>query len=195
MHRRNAFTLLVVCAGLLVRQSHGCDQEDLEKCTKTFRGLKESNVVGLGDSIAYLQDTCPTMLEGIQCLDNFTTTCSKQPQKFFIEQMFRGPRDTIVQLCTDTPLRTEYLRHAPCLQRIKDDTPHQCQKNQELKPASAKEGMRQSCCQLKEMMKCVYGVYEAKCGPEAANVMDTAIRTLTGGFMTLCNFFAPFSSC
>ena len=97
-----------------------CRQEIVMGCAQPFSLLTDKEFA-VFSSRADLDRICPSLTEGVLCIDRFTRLCMNQQQRAHFHQLYHGTSQVIHDLCQDGEYREEFLRHAPCMSEVRND--------------------------------------------------------------------------
>ncbi|XP_073994735.1 uncharacterized protein isoform X2 [Rhodnius prolixus] len=120
---------------------------------------------------------CPDLHKGLRCIDNYTRTCLEPHQVSHFNHLYSGTSMVIHEICSEGPLQDEFLRHAPCMNKVRDDY-EICANQYQDKINSIKkdngqdnkeENLEKICCSLKEYLRCSKDMVMKSCGEETAN--------------------------
>ncbi|KMQ95860.1 hypothetical protein RF55_3896 [Lasius niger] len=55
----------------------------------------------------------------MKCITRYTINCMKEKQREHFNSLYTGTNKAIMELCHDGPYQDEFLKHAPCMQKVK----------------------------------------------------------------------------
>ncbi|EFX88172.1 hypothetical protein DAPPUDRAFT_234969 [Daphnia pulex] len=95
-----------------------CQQDSLTRCTDPLKVLTNNRDLGFAASQQELNTLCPKLIDGLRCIDNFTSRCLDAQHREFFHMLYAGTKQVIVDLCEDEDYQKEYLMHAPCMRDV-----------------------------------------------------------------------------
>lgn len=174
-----------------------CHLRELDVCAASGAGVK---TVPVDD--AQIDKYCELAREAKQCVDAYTDKCTTPLQKEIISYAVNdGGEDKARKFCTHgDELRTNYLKHAPCLAKAQPaekkctvDVQAALEKMEEV-PFDAK--ISTACCAYTRYKKCSHDVVDAECGAEAVQYGLAVIRMTSSNLIdVLCQGFETNPKC
>nr|CAH7768843.1 unnamed protein product [Callosobruchus chinensis] len=86
-------------------------------CAKPLSLLTDSGLTFVS-SKEDLDKICPDLKEAIKCIHGFTRHCMKNEHRKHFRKLFHGTAYTVHELCRNGTHQEEYLKHAPCMQKV-----------------------------------------------------------------------------
>lgn len=168
-----------------------CQQEELKRCTDPLKILTNNRDLGFATTEKELGKLCPDLLDGLQCIDNFTRRCLDSTHRDFFHMLYAGTKQVIVDLCEDQHYQQEYLDHAPCMRVVQTGyeqcaMDYQSQMHGEDVSGGAvatfdmTEHSGDLCCSFKQYLNCSHSVVKRKCGDQTAKFTSGFLNTMAG---------------
>merc|ERR1711988_483706 len=126
-------------------------------------------------------------MDGLICINTFTgiiiishvltspltpvVRCLDSDQRNYFNMLYSGIIQVIEDLCREGPYQAQYLRHAPCMKRVREDY-QQCstEYQERLSMVQQKVGQTSSqelevlCCSFQTYLSCSQRVVDRTCG-------------------------------
>ncbi|XP_066996062.2 uncharacterized protein [Anabrus simplex] len=142
-----------------------------------------------------LDRMCPHLNHGLICVSQYTQRCMKQEEQDQFHRLYSGTRKVIEDVCEEGQYQQEYLRHAPCVQKVRSDDENCAAKyqrelldiNQETpsnvsSQSESNKNVQKVCCSLQTYLECSERAVLTMCGPETAaftkGLLDTMASSL-----------------
>ncbi|KAK4307714.1 hypothetical protein Pmani_020537 [Petrolisthes manimaculis] len=164
------------------RLHQDCNNGDIAECVELLEVLTNKDL-GFAATVDELNNMCPVLLEGLQCIDNYTRRCLTQKHREYFNKLYAGTIRVIKDLCnTRGQYQEEYIRHAPCMRQVNPKY-NVCSVTYHTKTAglnhineaevqlSEDEKNRNViilCCSFQEYLQCSERVVYETCGNETA---------------------------
>jgi len=115
--------LLVLCILGCIKLVSGdkCSADAMSRCTDPLRVVTDNKDLGFATSQEELEEMCPKLMDGLRCIDNFTTKCLEAEHRAYFNTLYTGTTQVIVDLCQKGEYQTEYLEHAPCMRKAQTE--------------------------------------------------------------------------
>ncbi|XP_022698849.1 uncharacterized protein LOC111266005 [Varroa jacobsoni] len=167
-----------------------CHLRELDLCVATGAGANK-----IPTTEAEVDKQCGIMQEVNECFGNYTKACATPIQRELIALVSEGAHDVQKQFCTSgESLRTEYLKHAPCLAKSQpqgrkclNDVQAGLEKIEEAKFA---DRVSTACCTYARYQSCTTKAIDAACGPAAVEHGKLLIKLATADLLdVMCQSF------
>lgn len=159
------YSLLASC------RSEECGHEKLVRCARPLERI--NNFVPKKEE---LQQLCPDVEAGMKCIQTYAVECLKEKQREHFKSLYTGTNKVIMELCQDGPYQDEFLKHAPCMQKVQSEY-ELCFKTyqrttQEIDRGNRTTGqdgsLKSLCCAFKEYLACSHHTVRRQCGDDTA---------------------------
>ncbi|CAG0888386.1 unnamed protein product [Cyprideis torosa] len=165
--------------------AENCHPSRLQECTKDIEQINADSVMDLGTSSSDLDEVCPELKKGIQCIEDYSEQCLPDAVKSYFRSMYNGSTSVIQELCTPGEQQDEYLKHAECMDSAKyqykicvDEHNSIVKKLDPKDPQSNRENtLKLICCSFREFISCAKGLV-SRCGEETANFTEHLLDRL-----------------
>ncbi|XP_011152250.1 uncharacterized protein LOC105190925 [Harpegnathos saltator] len=180
------YSLLASCRG------EECGHEELVRCARPLERIN-SNDLSLVTKKEEFNKLCPDLEAGMKCIKRYTLNCMKEKQREHFNSLYTGTNMAIMELCQEGPYQDEFLRHAPCMQKVKAEY-EMCYKRyqkttQEIERANrttASQGSLKSlCCAFTEYLECSHHTVRRQCGDDAARFTKEFLDRLSSSLMKM----------
>ncbi|XP_047370507.1 uncharacterized protein LOC124957543 isoform X1 [Vespa velutina] len=176
-HQLSWFALLMTAFYSLLASCRGeeCGHEELTRCARPLKKIS-NNDLSFVTKKEDLQELCPDIQAGMKCIKTYTVKCMKDKQREHFNSLYTGTNQAIMELCQDGPYQDEYLQHAPCMQKVKNEY-DLCYKKyekttqemeRENRTAGAYGSLKSVCCAFKEYLDCSHHTVRRQCGDDTA---------------------------
>jgi len=176
---------LLGCLQLARVRADKCSADAMSRCTDPLRVVTDNKDLGFATSQEELEEMCPKLMDGLRCIDNFTTKCLEAEHRAYFNTLYTGTTQVIVDLCQKGEYQTEYLEHAPCMRKAQTEY-ESCADEYQLRiktlnkggvasPEEEEDNVQVLCCSFQRYLHCSEHVVNNTCG------MDTA--SFTKGFL------------
>ncbi|KAA0186748.1 hypothetical protein HAZT_HAZT009765 [Hyalella azteca] len=180
-----------------------CGNRDIAECVELLEALTNKDI-GFAASREELNNMCPVLLSGLQCIDNYTLRCLSPQHRSYFNKLYNGTMLVIRDLCTSRGGRyqQEYIRHAPCMRQVNPKY-NRCSEvyhrktaglNQAVVRLSERDKARNVitlCCSFQEYLQCAEQVVFESCGNETALFTKNFLNRMAGPIVqvheTYCN--------
>lgn len=180
--------IFAVAAGLLLVAIGGatadrCHLRELDLCVASGAGNNK-----ISTTEADVDKQCGIMQEVSECFGNYTKTCATPIQRELVGLISEGARDVSKKFCTrGDKLRTEYLKHAPCLAKAQPQG-RKCLTDvqaglEKIEEAKFSERISTACCVYARYSSCSTKVVEGACGKDAVEYGNLLIRLATSNLL------------
>lgn len=190
------------------QQHHDCNNNDIAECVELLEVLTNKDL-GFAATVDELNKMCPVLLNGLQCIDNYTRRCLTQKHRDYFNKLYAGTIRVIKDLCnTRGRYQEEYIRHAPCMRQVNPKynvcsvTYHQktvSLNHMQDASASLSEDEKNRnviilCCSFQEYLQCSERVVFETCGNETALFTKEFLDRMAGPIVQFkCTKYAPGS--
>jgi hypothetical protein len=163
----------------------GCEPQSLLNCTSRLEYLNTDSALELGSSSQDLENICPTLREGMGCIDDYSMRCLPEDVRTYFASMYNGTTAVIKDLCTAGRFQTEYLKHAPCMDSAKTEY-KECVDGyngvmSRIDPQDQSHrdiNLKVMCCTFANYIECSNRLVYEKCGQETAGFTERLLDRL-----------------
>jgi len=191
--RSLAIIVLLAVGGAMADR---CHLRELDLCIASGAG---NNRVATTD--AEVEKQCATMREVSECFGNYTKTCATPIQRELVGLLSEGARDVQRKFCTrGDKLRTEYLKHAPCLAKTQPQG-RKCLTDvqaglEKIEEAKFDARISTACCVYARYNTCSTKTIEGSCGKDAVEYGNLLIRLATSNLLeVICQSYLTNPVC
>ncbi|XP_042216496.1 uncharacterized protein LOC121862341 [Homarus americanus] len=187
------------------QQHHDCNNNDIAECVNLLEVLTNKDL-GFAASVDELNRMCPVLLDGLQCIDNYTRRCLTLKHREYFNKLYAGTIRVIKDLCnTKGRYQQEYIRHAPCMRQVNPKY-NQCSEvyhektadlNQlndavvQLSEEEKNKNVITLCCSFQEYLQCSERVVFETCGNETALFTKEFLDRMAGPIVQdLCEAYS-----
>jgi len=176
----------------LLRLSCGqkCSADAMSRCTDPLRVVTDNKDLGFATSQQELQEMCPKLMDGLRCIDNFTTKCLEEEHRAYFNTLYTGTTQVIVDLCQEGHYQEEYLKHAPCMRKAQTEY-ESCADEYQLRiktlnkggiatPEEEEDNVQVLCCSFQRYLHCSEHVVNGTCGMETASFTKGFLDRMSG---------------
>ncbi|XP_050297678.1 uncharacterized protein LOC126737034 [Anthonomus grandis grandis] len=210
--------LLLTVITTKVRAGHTqCAADELMRCAKPLSVLDSG--LTLVSTKADLEKICPDLRDALNCIHRYTRFCMTLQDRKHFKKLFHGTGEMVTNLCRNGTYQDEFLKHAPCMQRIEQKnevcfkqytkrmneieskTPMDSITEDDLvafktsykkKRDAADEGIKNVCCSFQEYVQCSTSTTRKECGPEAADFSQKFLDKMSSSMIQLhCQNYGP----
>lgn len=190
------------------RQHHDCNNNDIAECVELLEVLTNKDL-GFAATVDELNNMCPVLLEGLQCIDNYTRRCLTQKHRDYFNKLYAGTIRVIKDLCnTRGRYQEEYIRHAPCMRQVNPKynvcsvtyhrktvaLNHMQDASVSLSEDEKNRNVIILCCSFQEYLQCSERVVFETCGNETALFTKQFLDRMAGPIVQFkCTKYAPGS--
>ncbi|XP_015789285.1 uncharacterized protein LOC107366215 [Tetranychus urticae] len=175
------------------RPKANCHMKELQDCIeKVDRYTNDSQSYKLITSSRGIDEICSNSLEGVNCFKDHMEKCGTPIQKEMFEFVLDQFSKSIDRFCKPGELRTEFLRHSPCIAenvlgkdeyKTKCNQPYQASIDKVNKHEDFDDRLDLTCCSYNRWQNCLLEMTAEKCqgaGREAMNnFMEKAFTGLS----------------
>ncbi|XP_043587314.1 uncharacterized protein LOC122569788 [Bombus pyrosoma] len=163
------YSLLGSCRG------EECGHERLVKCGRPLERINR-NDLSFAVKKEELQQLCPDFEAGMKCIQTYTLDCLQEKQREHFNSLYAGTNKVVMELCQDGPYQDEFLRHAPCMQKVQPKYESCYKKYQRITQdiesgnqiANPNEPLKPLCCGFREFLECSHHTIRRQCGYDTA---------------------------
>ncbi|XP_063708840.1 uncharacterized protein LOC134837398 [Culicoides brevitarsis] len=166
-----------------------CGQEELAKCASSLEKLQSTSDLSIAKSKEELDLLCPDLTQGLHCIRSYTRRCMTLSQRDHFNKLYHGTAQVIKDLCNSGQYQDEFLRHSPCLDRVRnsyeicarqyqntmalisqggaEENPHpQSQDHHQMRNNTRNEAedVRNICCSFRQYLDCSQHAARRECG-------------------------------
>ncbi|KAL1414144.1 hypothetical protein MTO96_000963 [Rhipicephalus appendiculatus] len=178
----------------------GCSIEVLDKCGADLVIFGTGHTVP--NTTKELLKQCEIEFSAGICARQFANRCLPPLPRGMVVVILEGISQEVSSKCNvSNPLHDEFLKHAPCMNKV-GDTLHMCMKKLTLSldySASIEPHLRvgRSCCNFAEYLKCSGDAMRKQCGEEAEDYIKKLLTRSAGDFIEIAciNHRTDFESC
>ncbi|XP_076244395.1 uncharacterized protein LOC143185330 [Calliopsis andreniformis] len=180
-------------------RSQECGHERLVKCGRPLERINNYDL-GFAMEKEELQRICPELETSMKCIQAFTFDCMQEKQREEFNSMYVGTNKVVIELCHDGPYQDEFLKHAPCIQKVQPEY-ELCSKKyqrttQELErrnhTLSLNESLKSLCCGFKEYLECSHHRIRRHCGDDTAQFIKEFLDRMSTSLLKMS--CAPFTN-
>jgi len=179
--------VVVACTASWVA-GQSCHLRELDLCAATGIG---NNKISTTESDVDKQ--CAVMAETRECFGNFTKKCTTPIQREIVGFITEGANDVSKRFCTrGDKLRTEYLKHAPCLVKTQPEG-KKCLKDvqtglEKIEESKFQDRISTACCVYARYNACSTKAIEGTCGKAAVEYGNVLVKLATSNLLdVVCN--------
>ncbi|KAL1460282.1 hypothetical protein MTO96_027573 [Rhipicephalus appendiculatus] len=157
-----------------------CHLRELDLCAATLL-LFNQNPSGVATTDAEVDKQCGFLKESQDCFRNFTTRCATPLQRELIGFVAEGSQELFKQFCTKgTEVRTNYLKHAPCLGQTLPEQ-KKCLTDiqaglEKVSTVAFNDRVPAACCMYNRYQGCTRKAVASKCGEEAIEFGEILVK-------------------
>ncbi|KAH0954052.1 hypothetical protein HN011_009036 [Eciton burchellii] len=188
------YSLLASCRG------EECGHEELVRCARPLERIN-SNDLSLVTKKEEFNKLCPDLEAGMKCIKRYTMHCMKEKQREHFNSLYTGTNKAIMELCHDGPYQDEFLKHAPCMQKVKAEyemcyktyqkTTQEMERATNRTAASQDGSIKSICCAFKEYLECSHHTVRRQCGDDTARFTKDFLDRMSSSLLkTHC---APYT--
>lgn len=148
---------------------------------------------------ADLDRQCSYLKEADGCFRNYTRQCTTSTQRQMFNILLDGGRQLYRSFCRpDSPARTSYLQHAPCLQRVSKDQ-RSCFRDLQaafevVTSAPSSKRLQLTCCGYRRLRRCTSDIVSKECGRDTLDFSNQLTASMTSRLPDIvCQEFRPRS--
>jgi len=167
-----------------------CSADAMSRCTDPLRVVTDNKDLGFATSQEELEEMCPKLMDGLRCIDNFTTKCLEAEHRAYFNTLYTGTTQVIVDLCQVGQYQTEYLRHAPCMRQAQAEY-ESCADQYQLRiktlnkggvasPEEEEDNVQVLCCSFQKYLHCSEQVVNNTCGQDTASFTKGFLDRMSG---------------
>ncbi|XP_076170154.1 uncharacterized protein LOC143148111 [Ptiloglossa arizonensis] len=157
-------------------RSQECGHERVVECGRPLEKVYNSELSLTTKKEVLLQQICPHMEAGIKCIQTYTVECLQEKQRGQFYSLYASTNEVIMELCHDGPYQDEFLKYAPCMQKVQPMYELCSKRYQRIteeiqKPDSTTYlggSFKSLCCGFKEYLECSHHAVRRQCGDGAA---------------------------
>nr|KAF7439282.1 hypothetical protein H0235_001673 [Vespula pensylvanica] len=175
-----------------------CGHEELTRCARPLKKIS-NNDLSFVTKKEDLQELCPDIQAGMKCIKTYTVKCMKDKQREHFNSLYTGTNQAIMELCQDGPYQDEYLQHAPCMQKVRNEY-DLCYKKyekttqgmeRENRTAGANSSLKSVCCAFKEYLECSHHTVRRQCGDDTARFTKEFLDRMSDSLLkvNICYFY------
>ncbi|XP_025271424.1 uncharacterized protein LOC112639997 [Camponotus floridanus] len=175
-----------------------CGHEELVRCARPLEKISSNDLGLVVTKKEELNKLCPDLEAGMKCITKYTLNCMKEKQREHFNLLYTGTNQVIMELCHDGPYQDEFLKHAPCMQKVKAEY-EMCYKTYQKatlemeiisnRTAVTQEKIKSFCCSFTEYLECSHHAVRRQCGDDTARfTKDFLDRMATSLLKTHCTY-------
>ncbi|XP_023288337.1 uncharacterized protein LOC105699939 isoform X2 [Orussus abietinus] len=155
-----------------------CGHDDLSACANPIRKITNTNDFGTITTKQELEQLCGEMEAGLKCIKTYSLRCLNPKKREPFTLLYKEVNMAILELCHPGPYQDAFLKHAPCIQKVKADYELCYERHQgvirAIEAKNQTEGdpneiVKSVCCAFQEYMDCVHHSVRKQCGEEAGS--------------------------
>lgn len=186
------YSLLASCRG------EECGHEELVKCARPLEKISSNDLGLVVTKKEELNKLCPDLEEGMKCITRYTLNCMKEKQREHFNLLYTSTNKVIMELCHDGPYQDEFLKHAPCMQKVKAEY-EMCSRtyqkatlqmeNISNRTAVTEEKLKSVCCAFTEYLECSHHTVRRQCGDDTARFTKDFLDRMANSLLkTHCTY-------
>jgi len=167
-----------------------CSADAMSRCTDPLRVVTDNKDLGFATSQEELAEMCPKLMDGLRCIDSFTTECLEAEHRAYFNTLYTGTTQVIVDLCQVGQYQTEYLQHAPCMRQAQAEY-ESCADQYQLRiktlnkggvasPEEEEDNVQVLCCSFQRYLHCSEQVVNNTCGQDTASFTKGFLDRMSG---------------
>ncbi|XP_015589271.1 uncharacterized protein LOC107264944 [Cephus cinctus] len=167
-----------------------CGEEQLTRCARPLDKINK-NQLGFASNKGELEELCPRLKNSTQCIERYTNRCLNEQQSDQFNMMYREINEAISELCREGSAQDEFLKHAQCMQTVKEYD--SCSKKYHdtlgmIKYANGRipgGPIKSICCAFKEFLECSQHAVRGHCGEETAEYTKKFLKRMSTSLLKL----------
>ncbi|KAL6425532.1 hypothetical protein ACFW04_009587 [Cataglyphis niger] len=189
------YSLLASCRG------EKCGHEELVRCARPLERISSNDLSLVVTKKEELNKLCPDLEAGMKCITRYTINCMKEKQREHFNSLYTGTNKAIMELCHDGPYQDEFLKHAPCMQKVKAEY-EICYKAYQKgtvvmeKPSNrtvaTQEDLKSLCCAFTEYLECSHRTVRSQCGDDTARFTKDFLDRMSSSLLKVSILHHPF---
>ncbi|XP_054000675.1 uncharacterized protein LOC128888074 [Hylaeus anthracinus] len=156
-------------------RSQDCTHERMVECGRALERIS-NNDLSFATKKVELQQLCPHFEAGMKCIQTYTLDCLDENQRERFNSLYAGTNQVVMELCHDGPFQDEFLKHAPCMQKVQPTYELCFKKYQKITQDIEKRNistnwdgsLKSLCCGFKEYVECSHHTVRRECGDDSA---------------------------
>lgn len=184
------FLSLCLLGSLSHVESSKCSADAMSRCTDPLKVVTDNKDLGFATSKDELDEMCPKLMDGLKCIDDFTTTCLDEDHRAYFNTLYTGTTQVIMDLCQAGDYQTEYLKHAACMRQAQTEY-ESCvdiyqlriktlNKGEVAAPSDEEDNVQILCCSFQRYLHCSEQVVNSTCGDHTAGFTKQFLDRMSG---------------
>jgi len=180
------YSLLASC------RAEDCGHDHLSRCAGPLGKITNNNELGFVTTKQELEALCPQLQEGMSCIKKYTNMCMKGEQRDNFNSLYKGVNRAIMELCQDSPYQDDFLKHAPCMQKVQAEY-ELCSKRyvdavfaierKNQTTTKSNENLKEICCAFQEYLDCSHHTVLRKCGEKTAEFTKDFLARMSNSLL------------
>lgn len=183
-------TLFVLGSSISTVSCNKCSADAMSKCTDPLKVVTDNKDLGFATSKDELDEMCPKLMDGLRCIDDFTTKCLDEDHRAYFNTLYTGTTQVIMDLCKTGEYQTEYLKHARCMRNAQTEY-ESCVDIYQLRikslnkgeisaPKDEEDNVQVLCCSFQRYLHCSEQVVNSTCGAHTAGFTKQFLDRMSG---------------
>lgn len=188
--RFSVLTLFVLGTSISSVSCNKCSADAMSKCTDPLKVVTDNKDLGFATSKDELDEMCPKLMDGLRCIDDFTTKCLDEDHRAYFNTLYTGTTQVIMDLCKTGEYQTEYLKHARCMRNAQTEY-ESCVDIYQLRikslnkgeisaPKDEEDNVQVLCCSFQRYLHCSEQVVNSTCGAHTAGFTKQFLDRMSG---------------
>jgi len=171
-------------------EANKCSADAMSRCTDPLKVVTDNKDLGFATSKEELDEMCPKLMDGLRCIDDFTTKCLDEDHRAYFNTLYTGTTQVIMDLCQTGEYQTEYLKHARCMRQAQTEY-ESCvdvyqlriktlNKGEIATPTEEEDNVAVLCCSFQRYLHCSEQVVNTTCGATTAGFTKKFLDRMSG---------------
>jgi len=171
-------------------EANKCSADAMSRCTDPLKVVTDNKDLGFATSKDELDEMCPKLMDGLRCIDDFTTSCLDADHRAYFNTLYTGTTQVIMDLCQTGQYQTEYLKHARCMRDAQTEY-ESCvdvyqlrikalNKGEIATPSEEDDNVQVLCCSFQRYLHCSEQVVNSTCGAGTAGFTKKFLDRMSG---------------
>jgi len=171
-------------------EANKCSADAMSRCTDPLKVVTDNKDLGFATSKDELDEMCPKLMDGLRCIDDFTTSCLDADHRAYFNTLYTGTTQVIMDLCQTGQYQTEYLQHARCMRDAQTEY-ESCvdvyqlrikalNKGEIATPSEEDDNVQVLCCSFQRYLHCSEQVVNSTCGAGTAGFTKKFLDRMSG---------------
>jgi len=191
MNRKSSLIIFsALMLGFGTVNGNKCSADAMSKCTDPLKVVTDNKDLGFATSKDELDEMCPKLMDGLRCIDDFTTKCLDEDHRAYFNTLYTGTTQVIMDLCQTGEYQTEYLKHARCMRQAQTEY-ESCvdvyqlriktlNKGETATQVEEEDNVQVLCCSFQRYLHCSEQVVNSTCGSHTAGFTKQFLDRMSG---------------